>query len=227
MTAGPARVLGVDAAGRFGWVGIVIDDTGFVAAHVGSLRSIIDHAEPVVSIGIDIPIGHTADRVRRADTEARKFVQPRGSSVFAAPRPEVLLAATYAEANDDLVSRGMPRISKQAWALVPKMQEAAEVASVDDRVREVHPEVCFRQLHGEPIRWSKKSWNGFLLRRRLLAAAGIEVPDELVDLHGVVADDVVDAAAVAWSARRVARGQARTFPDPPDVHDGRQIAIWY
>ena len=226
MTSPSERVLGIDAAGRYGWVGIVIDDRGFVAAHVGSLRSIVDAAPRVEVIGIDIPIRHTGERVRAADTLARQFVQPMGSSVFGAPRSEVLLAATYAEANEQLDSAGMPRISKQAWALVPKMKEAAELADADGRVREIHPEVSFREMRGEPIRWSKKSWNGLLLRRRLLTEQGIDLPDELEELKGIVADDVVDAAAVAWSARRVAKERFRTFPDPPDVFEGRAVAIW-
>ena len=40
------------------------------------------------------------------------------------------------------------------------------------------------------------------------------------------ADDVVDAAIVAWSARRIARGEARPLPDPPEVAHGRPVAIW-
>ena len=46
-------------------------------------------------------------------------------------------------------------------------------------------------------------------------------------LDGVVSDDVVDAAAAAWSARRIARGAARSMPDPPErSSDGRPVAVW-
>jgi predicted RNase H-like nuclease len=40
-------------------------------------------------------------------------------------------------------------------------------------------------------------------------------------------DDVLDAAAVAWTADRVARGTARHAPDPPErFSDGIDCAIW-
>jgi predicted RNase H-like nuclease len=38
---------------------------------------------------------------------------------------------------------------------------------------------------------------------------------------------VVDAAVVAWSARRIAAGTASSLPDPPEDSDGRAVAIWY
>lgn len=224
---GSGRVLGVDAAGKYGWVGVVVDDEGFVGARTGSLPELIGWAEPVAVIGVDIPIGDVAGGVRRADVEARRFVGPRGASVFAAPPAEALGAPSYAEANATLRTLGVPMLSRQEWALVPKMAETAAVAALDPRVVEVHPEVSFRALAGEPLRWSKKSWNGLLLRRRLLAEADIVLPDVIAEVQGAVADDVVDAAVVAWSARRIAAGTASTLPDPPEDSDGRAVAIWY
>jgi len=48
-------------------------------------------------------------------------------------------------------------------------------------------------------------------------------------IHGVPElDDVVDAAVVAWSATRIARGEAQSLPEPPEHDsDGRPVAIWY
>jgi predicted RNase H-like nuclease len=40
-------------------------------------------------------------------------------------------------------------------------------------------------------------------------------------------DDMIDAAAAAWSAARLLGGAARSLPDPPELDSaGRQIAIW-
>ena len=36
-----ARVLGVDAAGKAGWIGVVLDTAGYVDSHVGSLADLI------------------------------------------------------------------------------------------------------------------------------------------------------------------------------------------
>lgn len=220
------RVVGIDVAGKNGWVGVVLEAAGFQGARLGNLREIIDWAEPVDAIGVDIPIGHVGGGSRRADVEARRFVGARGSSVFAAPPAEVLDAATYGEANEMLTAMGVPMLSRQAWALVPKIIEAASIADTDPRVFEVHPEVSFCELAGECVAWPKKSWNGLLLRRRLLAEAGVVLPDVIADVGGAVSDDIVDAAVAAWSARRIATETARSFPDPPEEFGGRRVAIW-
>jgi predicted RNase H-like nuclease len=59
--------------------------------------------------------------------------------------------------------------------------------------------------------------------------AGLALPDELDDAAAAVAvDDVLDAAVVAWSAMRIARGAAISIPDPPeDDERGYPMAIWY
>jgi len=147
--------------------------------------------------------------------------------VFAAPPLEALAAESYEAANSLLAARGAPKLSRQSWALVPKILEAAEIAAADDRIIEVHPEVSFSHMAGGHISWSKKSWNGLMLRRSLLAAEGITVPDQVPALANVGADDVVDACAAAWSAQRIASGKGRSLPDPPEAHNGRLVAIWY
>jgi predicted RNase H-like nuclease len=220
------RVVGIDAAGKHGWVGVLVDRDGFQGAHLGSLTEVVAWAEPVDVIGIDIPIGHAEGGSRAADREARAFVGPRSSSVFPSPPADALTAGSYEEANLTLTGLGLPMLSRQAWALIPKITEAAEFADADDRAFEVHPEVSFCELAGQHLAWSKKSWNGLLLRRRLLAEAGIVLPDVIPEVAGVVADDVVDAAVVAWSAGRIAAGVARTLPDPPEQSDDRAVAIW-
>jgi predicted RNase H-like nuclease len=63
-------------------------------------------------------------------------------------------------------------------------------------------------------------------RRRLLATAGIELPDEL-SAGQAAADDVLDAAIAAWSATRKARGEAVPLPPDPPMENGRPVAIWY
>ena len=239
------RVLGVDSAGPLGWVGVVIDDDGFVDASCGSLAELIERAEPVSVIGVDIPIGLVPGGRRLADIEARAFLKPNGSSVFAAPPLEVVDIDDYAEANALLEQMGVPKMSRQAWALLPKIRETALVADVDDRVYEVHPETSFRAMAGAPLEYRKKSWNGLHERRRLLAAEGIDVPESIDDAGAVPADDLLDAAAAAWSARRILRRRERelggerdgadavgidvavSLPSPPEEFGGRPIAIWY
>jgi predicted RNase H-like nuclease len=87
--------------------------------------------------------------------------------------------------------------------------------------------VSFRELAGAPLAYAKTTWNGLAARRTLLARAGIGLPDDLAAAGRAAPDDVLDAAAVAWSAHRIATGDARTLPDPPQRDDhGRAVAIW-
>ena len=95
-------------------------------------------------------------------------------------------------------------------------------------VVEAHPELSFAALAGAPLATRKSTWAGAAARRSLLARAGIDVPDDL-GLAGAQAgvDDVLDAAVLAWTARRVAAGTARARPTPPDTYsDGLPCAIW-
>lgn len=96
------------------------------------------------------------------------------------------------------------------------------------RVAETHPEVCFAAMADTTLAYAKKTWAGAELRRRLLAEAGIELPADLGAAGGEAAvDDVLDAAAAAWTAARIAAGTAHCLPDPPEVFsDGLPGAIW-
>lgn len=121
-------------------------------------------------------------------------------------------------------------LSRQSYALREKILEVDALARSEPRVHEVHPEISFRAMAGESVDvwFPKKTWNGLAQRRRCLAEAGIVVPNDLQGAGRAAADDVLDAAAAAWSARRIATGRASTLPDPPQRSaDGRPIAIWY
>ncbi len=223
-----SRSLGVDVAGRFGWVGVVLDDSGFRGAEVGSLADLIRWAEPVAAIGVDIPLGSLPGGGRLADEVAREFVGPRRSSVFNGPPTEAFMNDTYEAANRELQCQGRPKMSRQTWGLREKMVEAEAVAERDERLVEVHPEVSFCALAGAHLNWSKKSWNGQMLRRRLLADAGIIIPEDVGPASSVPVDDLLDAAAAAWSARRRALGAAVPLPAAEEVDAcGRRLAIWY
>lgn len=239
---GDAHALGVDAAGKHGWVSVLVGEQGFVAADVApTVAELIAAAEGIAAaqpgtsgrlaaVGVDIPIGLVDGPVRSADVAARKYVKPRHSSVFAAPHPSVIGLTDYAEVLAVLAAQGLPGLSKQAFGLFPSIREVAEVARDDERVVEVFPEASFRAMTGDPLRWSKKTWNGAAQRRALLASArpAIVLPDELGPAGRVPAHDVLDAAAAAWSAWRYAHGTATAHGDPEELDPvtGRRIAMW-
>jgi predicted RNase H-like nuclease len=216
-------VLGVDWY-RGGWVAVALADSTEVWVDE-DLERLIARAPDATCVAIDMPIGLPATE-RRADVLARKFVGPRWQSVFLTPPRDVLEADTYAAANV-IAARVLDgkKISQQAYALRHSIKRVDAVAASDPRVIEVHPEVSFRELVGQPLSFSKTTWNGQALRRRALAAEGIRLPEELEEAGGVPVADVLDAAVAAWSARRYAVGAAR--PLPPDAKPGQRQVIWY
>lgn len=213
------RVLGIDACRR-GWAGVLLDEDGTTDGVF--LRDItgVDGLD-VAGIGIDIPIGLAADHVREADLAARTFLGPRRSSVFLTPTRAALAEedhATASRVNRELTGSG---ISIQAHALRPKVLEVdGWVRTAGVPVWEVHPEVAFALLLGAPAAHPKRTWAGQRERRLALAAAGIELGAVGEVGARAAADDVLDAAAVAWSTRRLVRGEGRSFPDPPERYEG-------
>ena len=233
------RGLGLDAAGKAGWVGVAVDDRGFVGAYLAlQAIDVVAAAEdnagaPADVVAIDIPIGLVAAPTRSADGAARAFVGPRSSSVFPAPHPEVLDLPDHASVNRHLVAIGMPRVSAQAFHLFARVREIRNEPDLggDARVIEAFPEASFCGMKGAHLVTTKKTWAGQHERRALLAVASppIVLPDELGLAGSVPVDDVLAAAAVAWSALRHAHGEAQRLGDPAehDVATGREAVVWW
>ena len=75
------------------------------------------------------------------------------------------------------------------------------------------------------LKFRKKSAGGAFERLGLLRTHGINIdPGTLGAVARVPLDDVLDAAACAWTA---ARANAVSLPDPPESRDGLSIAIRY
>jgi predicted RNase H-like nuclease len=81
-----------------------------------------------------------------------------------------------------------------------------------------------------PLAYAKTTWAGAARRRALLWSAGIVLPDDLGPASVVPPVDVLDAAAVAWTAHRIVTGQARCLPDGTGTQldeRGEPIGIWF
>jgi predicted RNase H-like nuclease len=212
-------VLGVDAC-KSGWVAIRLADT--VTAHFAEhIADLVAETDAVVAI--DIPIGLADSSHRKADELGREFLGHRSSSLFMTPVRAALEAATHDLAS--AINRGHTGkgISIQAFSLRKSiLQVDAWLPKAPCPVIEIHPEMSFAELAGAPLDERKKTWAGAERRRELLAKAGIAFSGPL-GLAGVDAgvDDVLDAAAAAWTARRYLLGDAIRTPE-----SGDGAAIW-
>jgi predicted RNase H-like nuclease len=181
-------LAGVDGC-RGGWVVATDGGPSFVPAFSRIPRRFY-------LVLIDVPIGLLDAGPRRCDVEARSLIGARRSSVFPAPSRRLLRARRYAG-----------QCSAQLWNILDKIREvdAAMKPSLQRRVREAHPEVSFALLNGAPLRFPKKRREGEEERRRLLRPVFGELPR----VPGAARDDVLDAYALLWSARRLLYGEAR------------------
>lgn len=187
---------------------------------------LIDRHPEVAVIAVDMPINLPGREVRDCDVQAKHRLGARASSVFFVPPIAVLEEDSYEMANDlsrKLTGRG---VTQQAYALRAGVKEVGQLARSDKRMIEVHPELSFRELAGVELVFGKRTWNGQHHRLELLAKAGIHLPAEGFPGEAGAAgvDDVLDAAAAAWSAHRFAAGEA--IPCPHAAKPGARQVIW-
>ncbi|MCS3861722.1 putative RNase H-like nuclease [Salinibacter ruber] len=238
-----AWVAGTDGF-RDGWVVVLHRPrTGTTRCRtVDGVDALFDLPEAPSVLGVDMVIG-LPDRAvpggRTCDQAARQLLgHPRGASVFSPPAHAVLGAETYDEAQRRNRASGpdAPGLTKQAFHLLPKMQALAErmTPARQDRVREVHPELAFYTMNGDaPIADSKHTDAGRAARAALLATHGFSEIETVTDgLSGgpVGADDVLDAHAACWTARRIHAGTAERCPSKdaaaPRNDRGLRMEIW-
>ncbi len=235
-----STVAGVDGC-KAGWIAFILPDSGdpsiLVTPH---FRDILDHPSAPLIIAVDMPIGlpetvgpggRGPERLVRAQLGARQ------SSVFSIPARAAVMAGDYGAAVAAALATSTPprKISRQAFGLFPKIREldALMTPEVESRVFECHPELAFWRLNGEePMALPKKvrgvpSPPGLDERRALLVRHGLDA--EWLDRppRGAGRDDLLDAAVLALIARRIARGEAVSFPSAPERDaKGLRMAIW-
>ena len=209
-----ARLLGVDGC-RAGWlvVGARLDPSGEFGQLSWSLELEAASFIDADLVAIDMPMGLAADGPRPCDQQARALLGPRRSSVFPSPVRADLGAVDYREACDLSFAASGRKLSKQAYNLLPKIRQLDQLLLADpgrsDRVHEVHPELAFSQWNGgEPMAHAKKTAAGAAQRQALVEA---QFPGLALKIRTGVAkskladDDILDAIACLWSARRLFR----------------------
>jgi predicted RNase H-like nuclease len=204
------EVVGVDWAGSR-WACVLLGVGTTQVASESSFDAVIERFSYAAAIAVDIPIGlPETSPWRRADQEARKLVHP--STVFPTFPRAVYECALHGDAVALCRERGWPGISRQSYGLWKRISEVEPYA---DLAHEVHPEVSFWKLNGEVrLAASKHTWNGFFERKHLLEHNGVLIEDGLPE--DLPALDVLDAAAAAWTALRIAQGGHKTLPASPE-----------
>lgn len=233
------RVAGVDGC-KGGWVAVIIESGGrMTTERIERIADLIDRQSAPEIIAIDMPIGlperigpggRAPERLVRSKLGGRQssvFAIPSRATVYASVDPNIPEDERYRHACSVARANSQPpkAISRQAFHIFPKIIELdrllRERPDLRDRLHECHPEVSFWAMNDEaPLDRPKKAKNaphapGLALRRQLLLAQGF---DEAVlsAAHAralkVGEDDLIDACAAAWTARRIAQGRVIGFP---------------
>jgi predicted RNase H-like nuclease len=201
--------VGVDGwRGR--WVAAAVDGRALVwTAHDTFGGVLADHTGAAV-VAVDMPIGVTHGP-RESDTAARAWLREHGgtwSSIFLTPDAVAVDAwsrgRSHAEAMQERPA-GTPGTSIQAWNLIPQIVQVRDAlaAAPHRTVVEAHPECSFRRLDPSIGPVSKKT--GLGVGRRLRALHRVVDLDLAEAPEEVPVDDLLDAAAIAWTAARVER----------------------
>ena len=226
-------VLGVDGC-RTGWLACRYEFSMPQLSYEihPTFAALLNHHPHAQAIAIDIPIGlHNDVQPRLCDREARQLLKfPRASSVFPAPARCLLNASSYADANSHSRQLSGKGLSQQAFRIFPKIAEvdALMTPPLQQRVFEVHPELCFWHMAGRPLNSPKRQPAGYDERRTILTTIlKLHIPHRSAfrTLHlAAQPDDLLDAIAASFTAHRIATGKALRVPQTPQV-DRRNLRM--
>jgi predicted RNase H-like nuclease len=217
-------IIGIDGC-KSGWFSIWENQDksihSSVFSNLNELKNFFKNESQLI-VGIDMPVVLSEVIPRQADQLARKLLSKKASSVFTAPTPEMLDQPNYEKAS--LVSKKLfgKSMSLQSWYLFPKIKDVQTMIHHEDmQIYEIHPELSFRAMNNEQvILESKKSHEGFAIRNSLLTMHFKNFIFEEIRRQyarkDVMDNDILDALAVLWSAKRIQSNQASFLPQAPE-----------
>ena len=224
-------VAGVDGAQK-GWVVAFMPLRKGKGAHLERFESFLEAKKSTkdlncLAVAVDMPMGLLDKQEQSIDSEIRRRLGERRSSLFPTPSTAVLDAETYEEAlkiNRNVLGKG---ISIQSWNLLPQIRQVREAIKPEETTMffECHPETSFCELAKQPLS-PKKTKIGSEERRDILRSV---VPDldkvlELLPTKCKI-DDALDAFAAAWSAKRYVQNKAVIIGGEDCDSDGYPIRI--
>jgi predicted RNase H-like nuclease len=175
-------------------------------------------------ICVDIPIGLSDAKRRECDVVARKVLGgQRASSIFPAPIRPCLRAKDYDTASRICFEHSGRKLNRQSFFLLEKIRQVDDLMTpeLQQRVREIHPEISFWALNGKkPMQYKKRKLAGRKERMKLLSVVFPDVEETIAKAHKpkqVAPDDILDALVATWTACQTVMGKAETLPQTPEL----------
>jgi predicted RNase H-like nuclease len=234
-----AQIASVDGCPG-GWLCVVLDTdkNEFRVEIFCTAADLLAHDHTIQVMTIDMPIGLVNAGRRRCDELACDILGERRVCVSNAPIRPALYAPSRLAASAITQATTGREVGSTEWALYPKIINL-DVSITPAHQRwcfEIHPEVCFWAWNNStPLQEKKDSPAGMQAREALIEAAWPGARQAMLTRlqQGYGADhfdpdDLNDAFAALWTARRIASAQARRIPERPDVDaKGLRMEMWY
>ncbi len=146
---------------------------------------------------------------------------------------------SYEEAKEKQEELTEGSLNRQTWGITPKIRKVdqflLDTKAARDTIREAHPEVCFWAFAGEEMEYSKTNDRAQAFWERVAVLRKVEryVYDHLWevgtgDLGGSPSnDDIVDAFAVALTARGDEEGLETLPGEPEEDEEGLPMEMVY
>jgi predicted RNase H-like nuclease len=198
----------------------------FFSSLIDFLKKNYSRAEPLILINIPIGLKDGGSGERLSDIGSRRILKARKSSIFPVPCREAIYAENYEKAceiNKELTGK---RISRQTWNIIPKIRDVDAFLTKNEvfrgKIKETAPEVCFQAFTGFPMRYPKKSPDGFSERMKVLRSiclASDKIADSALSKYRrkeVAKDDILDALVAAVTAKMGQRYGFQYVPGEPE-----------
>ncbi|MEQ9307853.1 MAG: DUF429 domain-containing protein [Balneolaceae bacterium] len=217
------KTAGIDGC-KLGWILISFDDGEEKYQVIESNEELKNVFEAYDRILIDMPIGlEDEEYTRECDALLRKELGGEySSSVFSPPIRPALEAPSYVEANMISYEWTEKKLSLQSWNITPKIKLLDELLRFNpefkEKVLESHPELLFQKLNGGMIFQKKNLKKGIRHRLELIKEKEAIADDFFRDIKeewrrsDVAEDDIVDAMALAYFAKKSEIEGIKTIP---------------
>lgn len=217
------KTAGIDGC-KQGWILISFDEEDKKYQVIESQEALKSIFEEYDRIFIDMPIGlEDEEYTRECDALLRKELGGEySSSVFSPPIRPALEAPSYVEANMISFDWTEKKLSLQSWNITPKIKMLdlllRENPGFKEKVLESHPELLFQKLNGGMIFQKKNLKKGIRHRLELIKDEEPIADDFFRDIKEewrrseVAEDDIVDAMALAYYAKKSEIEGIKTIP---------------
>jgi predicted RNase H-like nuclease len=224
-----------------GWLAVVFDGETFDHAAVfdGVGDVWLRYEDRVARLFVDVPVGliEGGRERRRPDALAREQLGSRREAIYDPPVREATRKRRFPAASrthERKTGRTLSRPAFEAREAIAAVDELLqELPEAREVVGESNPELCFRAFAGRPVEYPRDVAAGYAERLRTLAEYDPDGPvtvqsvAEATEGAAVAVADVLDAVALAYTARP-GPGTLRSLPaDPPLDPTGLPMRMWY